>query len=234
MNFIMVLTTLSWLDALALATILLAWGGLGAWIEAENVARPSVTVLMTHYRRAWMEEMINRDGRVFDATILTNLRQGTAFFASGAMLATGGLLTLIGNSDQLIVVARDLTLEEETALIWQIKLLLTVVLLTQAVLRFVWSNRLFGYCAVLMAAVPNDPTDPRALPRAGKAAEINIRAAFNFNRGMRAIYFALGSLAWLLGPVPLIAAVLVISYVIWNRDFASASREVMLSDGEQL
>ena len=234
MDFFSVITSLSWLDALAVGLLLAAWGGLGAWIESDRVRDPSVTVLMSHYRRAWMDELVQREMRIFDATILTNLRQSTAFFASGAMLALGGLLTLISNSDQLLVVARDLTLEEETALLWQIKLLLTVGLLAQSVLRFVWSNRLFGYCAVMMAAIPNKPDDPHAASRAAKAAVINIRASYNFNRGMRAIYFSLGSLAWLFGPLPLLAATAIISYGIWSRDFASTSREVILTDDGEM
>ncbi len=34
---------------------------------------------------------------------------------------------------------------------------------------------------------------------------MNITAARSFNRGLRSIYFALAALAWLLGPVPLLA-----------------------------
>jgi uncharacterized membrane protein len=42
-----------------------------------------------------------------------------------------------------------------------------------------------------MAAVPNNPNHPQAIPRAIMAGEINIRAALSFNRGLRAMYFAL-------------------------------------------
>jgi uncharacterized membrane protein len=77
--------------------------------------------------------------------------------------------------------------------------MVVVGFLTHAFLKFVWANRLFGYCAVVMAAVPNDITDNCATPRALQAAEINIRAAWNFNRGLRSIYYGLGTLAWLLG-----------------------------------
>lgn len=46
-----------------------------------------------------------------------------------------------------------------------------------------------------MASVPNQPDDPLALPRAGQAAELKIRAAWNFNRELRSVYFALASVA---------------------------------------
>jgi uncharacterized membrane protein len=95
-------------------------------------------------------------------------------------------------------------------------------------LKFVWSNRLFGYCSVMMAAVPNDPEDPLAYHRAGQAAEINITAAKSFNRGLRSIYFALAALGWLLGPLALALATIATTMVLMRRDFASHSRAVML------
>jgi uncharacterized membrane protein len=100
--------------------------------------------------------------------------------------------------------------------------------LVNALLKFVWANRLFGYCAIMMAAVPNDISDPLASLRAGQAADLNITAAKSFNSGLRSIYFALGSLAWMLGPIALMGAVAVVTGVLLRRDFASASRRIML------
>jgi uncharacterized membrane protein len=95
-------------------------------------------------------------------------------------------------------------------------------------LKFIWAHRLFGYCAILMAAVPNDPAHPEARHRAAQAADINITAAKSFNRGLRSIYFALGALGWLAGPLGLTVGTVVISLTLLRRDFASTSRQVML------
>jgi uncharacterized membrane protein len=95
-------------------------------------------------------------------------------------------------------------------------------------LKFIWSHRLFGYCAIMMAAVPNDPADPLAYHRAAQAAEINISAARNFNRGLRSVYFALAALAWLFGAVPLLVATALCLAVLIRREFASGSRAVLL------
>jgi uncharacterized membrane protein len=106
---------------------------------------------------------------------------------------------------------------------------MTVALfLTNAFLKFVWSNRLFGYTAVLVAATPNDITDPRCLPRSRQAAEIGITAARGFNRGLRSLYFALAAAAWIVGAVPLIAATLFTIGVLYRREFASASRKILM------
>ena len=80
----------------------------------------------------------------------------------------------------------------------------------------------------MMAAVPNDPGHPQALPRARQAAEIIITAARSFNRGLNGVYFALAALAWLIGPKTLILAALLTAGVMLRREFASHSRQVML------
>ena len=217
------------LDALAVALTFLAWAGLGWLIESDRLSRPSVTILMQEYRRDWMREMITRQPRIFDASILSSLRQGTNFLASASMIALGGLLALIGNSERLLGVAEDLTLGGQPTLVVEIKLMATGIFLLYAFLKFVWSNRLFGYCAVIMAAVPNDPADPEALPMAARAADINITGARSFNRGLRAIYFGLAAAAWLLGAGALIAATLFTCLVVFRREFASQSRKVLLN-----
>lgn len=216
------------LDAAAMAMIFCTWVALGWRIESERLSPPSVTILMTEFRRDWMREMITRQPRIFDAAILSSLRQGTNFLASSSMIALGGLLALLGNAERLLGVAEDLTLGGTPTLVIEVKLMTTGIFLLYAFLKFVWSNRLFGYCAVLMAAVPNAPDDPRTLPRALQAAELNIRAAFNFNRGLRALYFSLGSLAWLLGPMALICGTAAVGTMIWSREFASHSRSILM------
>ena len=110
-----------------------------------------------------------------------------------------------------------------------VKMLPVIVFLANALLKFVWAHRLFGYCSILMAAVPNDPEDPLAFHRAGQAAEINITAAKSFNRGLRSIYYALAALGWLLGPWGLLAGALLATGILLRREFASHSRQVILA-----
>ena len=110
---------------------------------------------------------------------------------------------------------------------WEVKLLLPLLFAANAFLKFVWSNRLFGYCSVMMGAVPNDASD-LAYARAAKAAEINIFAAKSYNRGLRTVYFGIASTAWLIGPEALLAAAVVTLVMILRREFASQSREVLL------
>lgn len=223
-------TLMSWQDGLAVGATFLAWLGIGWRIEHPGAKRPSVTVLMGTYRRIWMHEMRHRENRIFDSQILMGLRQGTTFFASTTLLAIGGVLAVMGNISQLEGVAEGLTQNDQPAVVWQIKLMLPTVFLLIGFLKFVWASRVFGYCAVMISAVPNAASDPIGPTRADMAADLNIRAAANFNRGLRAMYFALGSLAWLVGPLALGGACVAVLWLLYTREFTSISREVLLRE----
>lgn len=222
------LTLFSPLDFAALSTLVSVWLIIGWLIEHPPKSRISVSNLMADYRREWMLQFMHRDPRIFDAQIMSNLRQGAAFFASATMIAIGGGLALIGDIDQLRSVANVLTPVSDSEIVWEIKLLVTILFVINAFLKFVWAHRLFGYCSVLMSAVPNDPDDKHTLPRVQKAAELNITAARSFNRGMRAVYFSLASTAWLAGAAPLICASIFTVIVLWRREFASHSRRALI------
>ncbi len=222
------LARFGWLDAAALAVFLACWLGIGEVIEGRGTRHlPSVAVLMADYRRDWMHEFVTRQPRIFDASIIDSLRQGTAFFASACMIAIGGGLAIVGNPQRITGVAGDFSVTTAAAVI-EVKVLLVVLMIAHAFLKFVWAHRLFGYCAILMAAVPNDPADALAYPRAAQAAEINITAARSFNRGLRSVYFALGALGWLAGPWGFLGATAVTVATLLRREFASESRRIML------
>ncbi len=222
------------LDIVAALTILVLWQGFDVVAEHPPKTYPSTTILMARYRRAWLREFVTRDPRIFDAQLISNLRQGASFYASACMIAVGGAVALIGNADLLSGVAEDLTLESAPTIVWEIKLIFMLIFAVNAFLKFVWSHRLFGYCAVLMAAVPNDIDHPLAYPRAAKAAEINITAARSYTRGLRAIYFGIASAAWLINAEALLFAALFTTLVVIRREFASQSRAVLLSDTDDV
>jgi uncharacterized membrane protein len=216
------------LDAVGLGLLIALWIGCSLLIENAPKSFPSTSQIMAEFRRDWMRQFVQRDPRIFDSQIISSLRQGTAFFASASMIAIGGGFALLGNAERLRGVAQDLTLESDPIFLLEVKLLVLLLFAANAFLKFVWSHRLFGYCSVIMAAVPNDPDDPKALPMALQAAEVNITAARGYNRGLRSVYFGIASSAWLLGAGPLLLATGVTLLVILRREFASQSRQVLL------
>lgn len=214
-------------DLGALALLLFALISTGWIAENPPAGRPSVSFLMRQYRRDWMVELVTRQQRIFDASLVDNLRQGTAFFASACMIAIGGGAALIGNAGTVAGLTATIG-QTSPAVPVEWKIILVIVILANSLLKFAWANRLFGYCAVLMAAVPNDPESPQAMHRAAQAAAINITAARSFNLGLQSIYYALAALGWLINGWGLIIGTVLAAGLILRREFASASREVLL------
>ncbi|TCL01336.1 putative membrane protein [Shimia isoporae] len=217
-------------DIVALAILVTGWLLVGFVIENPPKNRPSVSQMMGFYRREWMLHLVDRNTRVFDAQIVSNLRQSTAFFASTSMIAIGGLLALMGNAEKISGIARDLTQVSESQVEIELKLAVILIFLANAFLKFVWSHRLFGYCAILMASVPNDGDHPAAVARAEKAGTVNVTASRSFNRGLRSVYFAMAGLAWLFGALALIGATVVTVFVLARREFASQSRAALMQE----
>jgi len=216
------------IDLMALGLLFGAWIFMGWRIENPPASKMSVSKLMGQFRRDWMVQMITRTPRIFDAQMIGHLRQGAAFFASATMLAIGGGLALVGNTEPLRNVAATLTIGDSPVLLWEVKLILVVLLISSAFLKYVWSHRLFGYTAVLMSAVPNDPADPECMHRTDQAADLLILASRAFTRGMRTTYFALAACAWLMGPYALMAATVATTAMLWRREFSSNARDALL------
>lgn len=216
-------------DLGAVVLFVLCWFGTGFVIERENPKRPSTANLMRRYRELWMEQMVTRQPRIFDAHVLGSLRAGANIFLSACMIAIGGGVALLGQADQLRMLATDISVDLDAPLVvWEAKILLVLLVLANAFLKFVWAVRLFGYCAIVMAAAPNDETNPKAYEIAGRAAKLNIYAARSFNRGLRAVYFALASLVWLLGPWAFMVATFATVLMLYRREFNSLSRSAIL------
>ncbi|MCI4666386.1 MAG: DUF599 domain-containing protein [Neomegalonema sp.] len=202
-------------------------------IERKSAARPSTARLMAERRAIWMTEMANRDVRIMDTQLLAIQHRGAAFFASACMIGVGGVVALIGATDQLLAVARDLTAHgvERQRAVWELKLLFLLFIIVLALLKFIWAHRLFGYCAILIGATP--PLDAHQRTRsATEAAAINVNAGRSFNRGLRLIYFSLAALAWMLGPLAFTLATLLTVLMLVRREYYSETRRILDRDAE--
>jgi uncharacterized membrane protein len=223
-------------DIAALAVFFGCLLGMTRLIEHCSDTRPSTSRLMANYRRRWMEEVPTRSNRIVDAALLVTLRNGTAFFASGSIIAIGGIAALLGQTERLLDVATDFAGEFSSGMVadqavWEAKLLFVAVLMVNAFLKFVWSHRLFGYCAILMGATPENGSAAEIAAMVERSAQLQISAGRSFNRGLRTTYFSLAALAWFLGPVALAAATTVTTLMLYRREFRSDSRRALLEPG---
>ena len=95
-------------DALALAFFLAVWVLFALAADGRLVKRISLTQAMNAQREAWMHTMARRELRMIDTGIMAGLQQGTAFFASSALVAIGSCFALLGATDRVLAVLSDL------------------------------------------------------------------------------------------------------------------------------
>ncbi|MDR3497331.1 MAG: DUF599 family protein [Ancalomicrobiaceae bacterium] len=224
-------------DLSALAWYLLAWGMLG-WLSdyAPNV-RPSLSRLMNASRHRWMMEMLRRDVRIVDTAILSSLQNGTAFFASTSLIALGGTLALLNQSERVQLLFSDLPLHVAASKqLLEIKVLGLAVIYGYAFFKFGWAYRLFNYTAILVGAVPppDHADEPETKKAANRAAAMQIQAGSHFHWGLRSLFFSVGYLGWFLGPVVFCLTTTLIAAVLTHRQFWSRARNALMDDEDAL
>lgn len=225
-------------DASALAFFLAMWGVYALAIDGRLFSRKSLTVAMNRQREAWMRTMAQRELRMIDTSIMIGLQQGTAFFASTSLIALGGSLALLQQTDRVLVVLADLPLVAPPARgVFEMKVLGLAVLLAYSFFKFAWSYRLFNYCSILIGAVPllreEKGRDAETELAVWRAARMNILAGKHFNTGLHAILFSIGYLGWFVGPEYFAAATLLVLGVLIRRQFYSAARRAVVGGEDQ-
>jgi uncharacterized membrane protein len=220
----------SLVDYGALAFFVASWLGYHVAVEVLPAGRGSLNKLMDEHRRGWMEQMLSRDMRIIDTTIMASLQNGTAFFASTSLLAVGGVLTLLASTDAALTLFADLPFGLSTSRVaWELKVIGLAVLFVYAFFKFAWAYRLFNYAAILLGAVPmaSAADQPGARAAAARAAAMNVVAGRHFNRGQRAFFFALAYLGWFISAYLFFATTAAVLWVMWRRQFASDAVEAL-------
>lgn len=223
---------LSQLDLAAAGWFLFAWFGFNVLIDVSPLKKKTLSCAMDEYRRGWMLSMCYREVRIMDTAIMSGLQQGTAFFASTALLAIGGGFALLDATERMAQVAGDLSIPvADNQALWEIKVLGLMLICAYGFFKFGWAYRLFNYASIVMGAVPerNQASGETIRKMAAQAGELNVLAGRHFNRGQRAFFFAIGFLGWFAGPYVFAVATLAVLLVLIRRQFASRARSAVLS-----
>lgn len=222
------MTDLTMPDLIALAVFLGAWAAYYLYLEAGSARARSLNANMHEARLVWMRRAFRRDNRILDGQLIGGLQNGTAFFASSSLIAIGGTLSALGVADRALELFATVPFAIPTSReAYETKVLGLALIFTYSFFKLVWSYRLFNYAAILIGALPPPfHPDPVEVEQAiQRATRMNVSAARSFNRGLRAFFFAIAYLGWFAGPYALIASTLVVSVVMWRRQFASDSME---------
>ncbi|WP_407050697.1 DUF599 domain-containing protein [Methyloraptor flagellatus] len=212
-------------DAFALAWFIFAWFGVGYLVDKTSLGDRSLSRRMDMHRRVWAARMLERDVRIVDTAIMSSLQNGTAFFASTSLIAVGAAFGLLNQADRLLEILSEIPLHVATSrMALQTKALGLVVIYGYAFFKFGWSYRLFNYAAILIGAVPNasDDHDPaQGVVAARRFSEMQIDAGHHFHWGLRALFFSLGFMGWLVNAWIFMATTTVILLVLLRRQYLS-------------
>ena len=213
---------IDWIGAALWAGLWLAYV---VWAARTGVRRPSIMSSMAKYRRVWMREAYRRENRITDVSLVGSLMQSSTFFSSTTLLVLGGLFAVLGTIEKSAEVVQSLPFATRTSqALLEIKAVLLTLVFVYAFFRFTWALRQFNLVCILIGAYPaqreHQLPDDRLIEQASRLNEL---AGANFTQGLRAYYYSVPLLLWLINPWLLVAGSVVITGVTYYMEFRSAT-----------
>lgn len=219
---------LSLLDGIALAVFAACWLGYAGVVDRiPRIQAVSVIAAMDDHRRRWARAMLARDNRIPDIAAIGNLMTSTGFLATTSIFILGGLVALLGASDMGLRVVAALpyaALPAEGG--WSVRIALLLLIFVNAFFELTWALRQFNYASILVGSLPIG-VSAAAEAEADAAAAVLNQAARHFTTGLRSYYFGLAALAWIVHPLALMAASLLVLRELHRREFRSRVREAV-------
>lgn len=221
------------IDFIALFYFFGSWFIYSLVMKMTSRRRVTLNARMNDYRYLWMQQSIHRDNRIVDSTINASLQNGTAFFASTALFAIGGALSLFRFTEDIAPLVMQIPFigqfESQTAL--EIKILGLALIFIYGFFKFSWAYRLFNYSAILIGAIPGGNATDEELKRAAlRAARVNIEAGKEFNRGQRAFSFAVGYIGWFISSWIFILFTTIVLIALVARQYVSPVLDILQQD----
>ncbi len=215
-----------WLGLLAFFT---CWAGYAWFSEHSRWASEGLIRRTRDFRLEWAYQMLAREIRVTDSTLIGNLVNSVTFYANTTIYIIAGLVAALGAADKLLNFTTDLAFAGAgNREMLEIKLMLVLASFVYAYFKFTWSLRQFNLFSILVGAAPlGARAEPAIEDYAQRLAGANNLAGDDFNRGIRAYYFGLAASGWLLSPLLLAVLSVLILGVLYRRDYRSAALAIL-------
>jgi len=211
------------IDIVAVFWFLLCWRGYAFFAERMSTRRPSLLVSVNEFRVNWMRQMLGRDNRMMDASLVGNLLRSISFFASTTIFIVLGLFTLLKYREEAsdILTAIPYTLPA-TPVLWEARVFLLMTIFVYAFFKYTWSLRQYNYvCAFIGAAPPANARNSHFEQYAQNGASLISNAARHFNFGLRGYYFGLAALSWFINAYAFMFATAWVVWILYRREFLS-------------
>lgn len=220
-NFYM-LELISPIDLLAMGWFFVCWVGYAYYYDYRSNTRESLLTVMDVFRLNWMREMLKRENRMMDETLIGNLLRSITFFASTSILLVLGITTLLKyQSEGMRVLMHIPGAVQSSPFLWEIKTILLALIFIYAFFKYTWSLRQYNYACILVGAAPARDRTEEHEAYAQRGARLVGNAARHFNMGLRAYYFGFAAMSWFVQPIVFIVATSWVVYVVYRREFRS-------------
>ncbi|WP_346840196.1 DUF599 domain-containing protein [Microbulbifer sp. SAOS-129_SWC] len=224
------------MDFASLAGFFITWAGYTVFARRKAKVSWCLASSMQWYRVEWMLRMLERDLRVPDAAIISNLERVIGFFASTSILILAGLVTALTANEAAIELLSSLPLTGSTTKEqFEMQILLLIVIFIFAFFNFTWSLRQYSFANVLIGAAPaadaEELTDQARRRFAISAAKVIDQAGHSYNYGLRSYYFAMSVLGWFIHPLVFVGSYLLVAWVLYLREFRSRTLQSILAAG---
>jgi len=210
-------------DIVALALFLVCWPGYHLAARSFDTHKPSLMSMVKTFRHGWIARMAERDSHIADATLLGNLLRGALFFASTTVFILGGLVALLGTAPKVAELVAQLPFSaQQEPVLAEAKALILILVFVYAFFKFTWSAWQYNVLSILVGGMPAHGTDTAKRVKYVQAAgQVAALAGESYNNGVRAYYFSIPLMAWFIDPLFFLAATLVVTFVLYQREFHS-------------
>ena len=136
----------STMDVVAFGVFFGIWIGYQLLIDGRFRRSDSINALMFSLRREWMRQLLVRDNRIVDSTLVGHTMRSAAFFASTTVLVLAGLIGVLGSADQIHTAFSNISIlvgGGQRNFEWKIALLIAIFI--YAFFKFTWALRQFNY-----------------------------------------------------------------------------------------
>jgi uncharacterized membrane protein len=217
-------------DWLALLAFFTCWAGYAWFSEHSRWASEGLIRRTRDFRLEWAYQMLAREIRVTDSTLIGNLVTSVTFYANTTIYIIAGLVAALGAADKLLNFTTDLAFagagqpgdagDQADAGARPVSSMPTSSSPgrcgSSTCSRF-WSARHRSVSG----------PEPASSDYAQRLAGANNLAGDDFNRGIRAYYFGLAASGWLLSPLLLAVLSVLILGVLYRRDYRSAALDIL-------
>ncbi|MCE2927270.1 MAG: DUF599 domain-containing protein [Rickettsiales bacterium] len=218
-----------WQEWTALAFFIACWFGYAHYSELRDKRDDSLFSATNKMRLNWMREMVARENRSVDSIIVGNLTRSFTFFASTSIFVIAALVSMLGYRERVNAVLVDIPFARlSDGAFWQMKIFLLIIIFVYAFFKFTWSMRQYNYVNMFIGSVPDyreRKDEHEAIAQRG--AKLTVNAARHFNNGLRAYYFGVAALAWVVHPYLFIMATMWVVHVTNRREFRSQTMKIL-------